>query len=324
MGSTPEATPEPSFDTSDNDDNRSAEKGGLEDGVAAKPPSRSTSGKMSVSQIPRTLLLATLYASISGLLFGYQLGVVGGALASLQSSFDLSSSQTESITSIFFIGLMIGSPFGGYACDRLGRRSSIMYMDGLFVLAAVVLTVAPNYDTLLAGRFIAGCASGVSLVAAVSYLTELASVEHHQSLRGALVTAVEWNIALGFLVSYLSAYFLTVSLEFEEGWRLLFGVVTGLLAILQWMGMRVMPESPEWLAEQGFHDKAHAALRRITPRNSTMESGSDQSLAGRIAEVEDEVLGRSEQRVSLEYGEVNFFMLEDCPPVSHYWRQAIM
>ena len=323
MGSTPEATPEPSFDTSDND-NRSAEKGGLEDGVATKPPSRSTSGKMSVSQIPRTLLLATLYAAISGLLFGYQLGVVGGALASLQSSFDLSSSQTESITSIFFIGLLIGSPFGGYACDRLGRRSSIMYMDGLFVLAAVVLTVAPNYDTLLAGRFIAGCASGVSLVAAVSYLTELASVEHHQSLRGALVTAVEWNIALGFLVSYLSAYFLTVSLEFEEGWRLLFGVVTGLLAILQWMGMRVMPESPEWLAEQGFHDKAHAALRRITPRNSTMESGSDQSLAGRIAEVEDEVLGRSEQRVSLEYGEVNFFMLEDCPPVSHYWRQAIM
>jgi MFS family permease len=324
MGSTPEATPEPSFDTLDNNNNRSAEKGGPEDGVAAKPESRSTSGKMSVSQIPRTLLFATLYASISGLLFGYQLGVVGGALASLQSSFDLSSSQTESITSIFFIGLMIGSPFGGYACDRLGRRSSMLYMDGLFVLAAVVLTVAPNYDTLLAGRFIAGCASGVSLVAAVSYLTELASVEHHQSLRGALVTAVEWNIALGFLVSYLLAYFLTASLEFEEGWRLLFGVVMGLLAILQWIGMRAMPESPEWLAEQGFHDKAHAALRRITPRNSAMESGSDQSLAGRIAEVENEVLGRSEQRVPLEYGEVNFFMLEDCPPVSHYWRQAIM
>lgn len=317
MGSAPEATPEPSFDGSDQGNNRSAEKGLPDDDVAIKSQSQLTSEKMSISQIPRTLLLATLYASISGLLFGYQLGVVGGALTSLQSSFDLSSSETESITSIFFIGLMIGSPFGGYACDRLGRRSSMLYMDGLFVVAAFVLTVAPNYNTLLAGRFIAGCASGVSLVAAVSYLTELASVEHHQSLRGALVTAVEWNIALGFLVSYLAAYALTAYLEFEEGWRLLFGLVMGLLAILQWVGMRAMPESPEWLAEQGFHDKAHAALGRITPRDNAMESGSDQSLAGRIAEVEDEMLGR-------EYGEVNFFMLDDCPPISHYWKQVVM
>jgi MFS family permease len=278
---------------------------------------------MTISQIPRTLLLATFYASLSGLLFGYQLGVVGGALSSLQNSFDLSSSQTESITSIFFIGLMIGSPFGGYACDRLGRRSSMLCMDGLFVLAALTLTVAPSYHALLAGRFIAGCASGVSLVAAVSYLTELASVDQrHQSLRGALVTAVEWNIALGFLLSYLVSYAITVTLDYEEGWRPLFGVVVGVLAILQWIGMRAMPESPEWLAEQGFHDKAHAALRRITPRSSAVQS--DQSLAGRIAEVEDEVLGRSEQSVPLEYGEVNFFMLDDCPPISNYWRQAVM
>lgn len=324
MGSTPEATPEPPIVSPVHDDSHSKQvKGRSEDGAAAKQHSSpSTSEKMSITQIPRTLLLATFYASLSGLLFGYQLGVVSGALSSLQISFDLNSSQTESITSIFFIGLMIGSPFGGYACDRLGRRSSMLCMDGLFVLAAFVLTVAPNYDALLAGRFIAGCASGVSLVAAVSYLTELASVDQrHQSLRGALVTAVEWNIALGFLLSYLVSYAITVTLDYEEGWRPLFGFVVGVLAILQWMGMRAMPESPEWLAEQGFHDKAHAAMRRITHR---VESGSDQSLAGRIADVEDEVLGRSEQSVPLEYGEANFFMLDDCPPISNYWRQAVM
>lgn len=218
---------------------------------------------------------------------------------------------------------MIASPFGGYACDRLGRRSSILYMDGLFILAAFILAVAPNYDTILAGRFIAGCASGISLVASVSYLTELASAEHHHSHRGALVSSVEASIALGFLVSYLASYALTVSIDYEEGWRLLFGAGTGIQAFIQWMGMLKMPESPEWLAAQGFHDKAHAALRRITPRSSLEDDAG--SLAGRVAEVEGEVImGRSEDRVPLEYGEVNFFMLDDCPAVSHYWRQAVI
>ena len=49
---------------------------------------------------------------------------------------------------------MIASPFGGYACDRLGRRSSILYMDGLFFLASFILAVAPNYNTILAGSLL--------------------------------------------------------------------------------------------------------------------------------------------------------------------------
>ena len=273
-------------------------------------------------KIPPTLLLATLYSSISGLLFGYNMGITSGALHSLQSSLELTSAQSEGISSLFFIGLMIASPFGGYACDRLGRRSSMLYMDGLFLLAGFIMTVAPNYNTMLAGRFIVGCASGISLISAVSYLTELASAEHHHEHRGALVSSVEASIAFGFLVSYLASYAFTVYVDTDEPWRLLFGGGTCLLAIIQWLGMKKMPESPEWLAEQGFHDKAHAALRRITPRG-TAET-DDQSLSGRVAELEAEVSGRDEQRVPLEYGEVNFFMLDDCPAVSHYWRQAVM
>ncbi|KAL7528670.1 hypothetical protein ACHAXR_002559, partial [Thalassiosira sp. AJA248-18] len=318
--SSPESTPEePEISTSDQPDGDHTNKSSL------PHPTTTTATNSSMSKIPRTLLLAALYASISGLLFGYQMGITGGALHSLQSSLDLTSAQSESIASLFFIGLMIASPFGGYACDRLGRRSSILYMDGLFLLAAFILAVAPNYNTILAGRFIAGCASGISLVAAVSYLTELASAEHHHSHRGALVSSVEASVSLGFLVSYLASYALTVYIDYEEGWRLLFGGGTGLLAFIQWMGMRKMPESPEWLAEQGFHDKAHEALRRITPRSSaTWDDDGDQSIAGRMAEVEAEVSGRSEARVPLEYGEVNFFMLDDCPAISHYWRQAVI
>jgi MFS family permease len=193
-------------------------------------------------------------------------------------------------------------------------------MDGVFGLAALILFLAQNYNSILAGRFIAGCASGISLVAAVSYLTELASAEHHHSHRGALVSSVEASVSLGFLVSYLASYGMAISWNFEDGWRLLFGTGTGLLSLIQFIGMRKMPESPEWLAEKGFHDKAHAALRRITPRGLD----SDSSLAGRLAEAEAEVRGRSEQQVPLEYGEVNFFLLDDCPSIKHYWRQALI
>ncbi|KAK1745211.1 sugar transporter [Skeletonema marinoi] len=177
-----------------------------------------SSSSSSISSIPPTLLLATLYASISGLLFGYQMGITGGALHSLISSW-----------------------------------------DGVFTLASLVLFFAQNYNSILAGRFIAGCASGVSLIAAVSYISELASAEHHHAHRGALVSTVEASVSLGFLVSYLAAYGMTVYLDYEEGWRLLFGAGTFFLALVQWIGMSKMPESPEWLAEKGFHDKAHAA-----------------------------------------------------------------
>jgi len=326
MAPPPETThPQPALDNSAYSKDRLGEY--HHDGDDSKPPLRpNTKTKKMSHGIPRTLLLATIYASISGLLFGYQMGITGGALHSLQSSLELTSAQSESISSLFFVGLMVASPFGGYACDKLGRRSSILYMDGLFLIAAFILAVAPNYNTILAGRFIAGCASGISLVASVSYLTELASAEHHHSHRGALVSSVEASVSLGFLVSYLASYALTVSIEYEEGWRLLFGAGTGIQALIQWMGMMRMPESPEWLAEQGFHDKAHAALRRITPRSSLENNhpGND-SLAGRVAEVEAEIImGRTEDRVPLEYGEVNFFMLDDCPTVSHYWRQAVI
>lgn len=206
-------------------------------------------------------------------------------------------------------------------------------MDGVFGLAALILSVAPNYSTILAGRFLSGCASGISLVAAVSYLTELASAEQNHAHRGALVSTVEASVSLGFLVSYVASYALTVWGDYEEGWRILFGVGTGFLAWLQWVGMMRMPESPVWLAENGFHDKAHAALRRITPRNSLMNSTGDDmddldgSMGDRAAVIEAEMRNPSrldEQRVPFEYGEAPFIVMDDIPSISHYWRQAII
>jgi MFS family permease len=260
--------------------------------------------------ISRPLLLAAVYASISGLLFGYQLGIASGALHSLRSSLELTSSQTESVTSFFFLGLMIASPFGGEACDRFGRRKSILYTNGVFGFASLMLLFAPGYKIILMGRFISGCASGISLVSAVSYLTEVASGGGDHSHRGALVSTVEASVSLGFLVSYLTSYLLMKVIDIEESWRLLFGLGTGLLAFIQWFGLRRMPESPEWLAQMGFHEKANEALRWI---GANVDADGDHSSRN-----------GDEKNLQNEYRGASFFSLEACPSIQHYWRQAII
>jgi major inositol transporter-like SP family MFS transporter len=253
-------------------------------------------------------LLAIVYSSLSGLLSGYQMGISGGALNSLQSSsLEITSSQVGHIASIYFLGLMVAGPFGGFAIDKFGRRTCILYMDGMLVFGGFLLVVAPNYNTILAGRFIVGCATAVSLVAAVSYLTELASVNHHHSHhRGALVLSVQASIALGFLVSYLLSYAsYTASSDNNEGgvWRLLFGVSTGFIACVQWMGMRRMPESPQWLVTKGHFERAHVAVLQFIPHHDTSSTDLE----------------------SLAYSDVIRANMNTSPIVlSQFWRQAVM
>jgi major inositol transporter-like SP family MFS transporter len=258
------------------------------------------------THITKSLIKATIYASISGLLFGYQLGITSGALHSLQSSLDLTSSQTESITSFFFLGLMIASPFGGEACDRFGRRKSILCTDGVFGFSSLMLLFAPGIKVILMGRFISGCASGIALVSAVSYLTELGSGDH--SHRGALVSTVEASVSLGFLLAYLTSCILLKFVDMEESWRLLFGLGTGLLSFIQWMGMRKMPESPDWLAQMGFHGRAEEALRWIGSRDThSIKTRRHDHMHEESPEL------RRPAVISLE-----------CPSISQYYRQVII
>ena len=278
--------------------------------------------------LPRTLIFAMIYASISGLLSGYQLGISGGALKSLQSSsFGITSAQVGHISSIYFIGLMVAGPFGGYAIDKYGRRLCILYMDGLLLFGALLLTVAPNYNTILAGRFIVGCASAVSLMAAVSYLTELASVNYHSHAhhhhRGALVLSVQASIALGFLASYLASFALSMTTNGNNSrgweWRLLFGVGTGFVALVQWIGMKRMPESPQWLAMNGYYARAQLAVLQFStnpPQHCT--GGASEEGATTDAALEAHVLCQLEQ--APEYSEGAEATTTTSPMFSQYWR----
>lgn len=118
----------------------------------------------------------TVIASIGGILFGYDLGVISGALPQLSTTFTLTSQQQESAVSILYVGGGIGAAVGGTLCDSIGRKRTILVTDVVFVIGAIMLWIAPTFAWILIGRVVVGFGVAVSGIADVSYLHEIAPV----------------------------------------------------------------------------------------------------------------------------------------------------
>lgn len=217
-----------------------------------------TTASSDVTPITPFVRRCTAVACLGGLLFGYDTGVISGALPILSASLQLSDSQAETVVAFLFIGSALGSLIGGSITDRIGRKSSILVCDGIFVVGALVLGLAPTYGAVLFGRIVIGIAVAVSAIADVSYLTEISPEAH----RGALVSCNEASISLGFLLAYIVSYLVTVSISYDSGWRIMFSL-SGLIAFVQFALMMKLPESPIWLAEKGRVKEAEAAFALV-------------------------------------------------------------
>ncbi|KAL3909508.1 MAG: hypothetical protein SGILL_008061, partial [Bacillariaceae sp.] len=209
----------------------------------------------------------TATASLGGLLFGYDMGAISGALPQLQQSFDLSETQLEWLVSILFIGGGVGASIGGSVCDWCGRKVTIMMTDVVFMVGAAWLYFAGSYHSILMGRFVVGVGVAVSGVADVSYLHECAPVEW----RGSIVSVNEACISLGFLLAYVAGYVYTDA--DKEEWRIIFGWA-GVIAAVQLVGMFRLPESPAWLTEQGRTEDARLAWQQINSGVAVRGRGS--------------------------------------------------
>lgn len=225
---------------------------------APLPASASAPASAAAPPVTPFVRRCTAVACLGGLLYGYDLGVISGALPSLSASLQLSDSQAETVVAFLFIGSALGSFIGGNITDRIGRKSSILVCDGIFVLGSLVLGLAPTYGAVLFGRIVIGIAVAISAIADVSYLTEISPEAH----RGALVSCNEASISLGFLLAYIVSYLVTVSISYDSGWRIMFGL-SGLIALAQFAFMMKSPESPVWLAEKGRMKEAEAAFALV-------------------------------------------------------------
>ena len=250
---------------------------------------------------PPFVMQVTAVASLGGVLFGYDMGVIAGALPQLTSTFSLTESQQELVVSILYLGGGLGAALGGTLCDVLGRKPAILWTDVLFMVGASVLFTASHVASVCVGRVIVGFAVAVSGIADVSYLHEIAPTQW----RGAIVSVNEACISLGFLLAFIVGTVLTpettgdVDIADDDGsslsapprgWRYMFGI-GGVLALIQFVGMWTMPESPTWLRGQGRHEESVAALRRIHGRDEVPVeecAGNDHIAEETVEEIDEE------------------------------------
>ncbi|KAG9439730.1 hypothetical protein H6P81_019895 [Aristolochia fimbriata] len=197
-------------------------------------------------------------AGIGGLLFGYDTGVISGALLYIRNDFGSVDKKTvlqESIVSMAVAGAIIGAAVGGVMNDRIGRKLSILIADFLFFLGAVVMAAAVNPGMLIVGRVLVGLGVGMASMTAPLYISEVSPA----NIRGALVSTNSFFITGGQFLAYL------INLAFTKApgtWRWMLGVA-GVPAVLQFFLMLWLPESPRWLYRKGKEAEAVAIMKRI-------------------------------------------------------------
>ncbi|KAL8255491.1 hypothetical protein R6Q59_030558 [Mikania micrantha] len=200
----------------------------------------------------------TVVAGIGGLLFGYDTGVISGALLYIRDEFeavDQSSFLQETIVSMALVGAMIGAAAGGWMNDAYGRKRATLLADVVFALGSFVMAGAPDPYILIFGRFLVGLGVGVASVTAPMYIAEAAPSE----IRGGLVSTNVLMITGGQFLSYL------VNLAFTEvpgTWRWMLGVAA-VPAIIQFLLMLFLPESPRWLYMKKSKSEAIVVLSKI-------------------------------------------------------------
>lgn len=199
--------------------------------------------------------LSSAIAAVSGLLMGYELGLISGALLQMSSILALSCKEQEIVVSSLLFGALFASLTGGFLIDRFGRRFAIIIASSLLVLGSLILLPYESYGILIVGRIAIGISISLSSIATCVYIAEIAP----QHRRGLLVSLNELMIVIGILFAYISNYaFASVS----HGWKYMFGLVIPLGA-LQAIAMYFLPPSPRFLVMKNNDEAARKILERL-------------------------------------------------------------
>ncbi|MBC6830550.1 MFS transporter [Corynebacterium sp. LK32] len=227
-------------------------------------------------------IAVAIIAALGGLLFGYDTGVISGALLYIQRSFELTPGQESTVTAMLLVGAAIGAFLGGRVADSLGRRGTILLGAVGFIIGSIWCAFATSAFSLGAARTLLGvCIGGVSIVVPM-YISEMAPPH----VRGRLVSLNSLMIVIGQLVAFLT----NSALASSGNWRLMLGLgaVPGIVLLI---GMLVLPDTPAYLVRRGQEGKALAVLRQMQGDEATLaevavgeaSSSADQRAAERLA-----------------------------------------
>jgi len=196
-------------------------------------------------------------ASTGGLLFGFDTGVISGALPFLERSWDLTTGQLEWITTTVLVGAVLGAMSSGRLTDIFGRKKVIIVTSLIFALGSVLTGAAPTVGFLAFSRIILGIAIGISSFTVPMYIAEISPTK----IRGAMVSSFQLMITIGILASYFSDQaFANEADPYSWRWMFYVGVFP---AIILFVGMIFLPESPRWLMGMGRREEGIKVLRKV-------------------------------------------------------------
>lgn len=204
-----------------------------------------------------------IISTFGGLLFGYDTGVVNGALQYMAQPDQLNLTPLDEgmVASSLLLGATIGALIGGKLSDMQGRRKNIFMLSILFFVATLGCSLAPDFYVMLISRFFLGLAVGGASVTVPAYLAEVSPSEK----RGRMVTQNELMIVTGQFLAFAFNAVIAILLEGNPHvWRYMLSVAA-VPAVVLFFGMMKLPESPRWLVSKGKVSEALSVLRKIRP-----------------------------------------------------------
>ena len=204
--------------------------------------------------------LVYFFGALGGLLFGYDTGVISGAILFINEELGLTPFLEGLVVSSLLLGAAVGAGAAGPFSDRLGRRNLIIIAAVTFAVGAAGAALAPGVGALVLFRVVLGLAVGTAAVIVPLYLSEVAPTE----VRGAVSSLNQLAIVFGIL----SAYVVNALLASSGSWRLMLGLAI-VPSVILLAGMLFMPETPRWLVSRGREDEARAVLGRTRDEEQT-------------------------------------------------------
>lgn len=211
------------------------------------------------------IYLAACLSAIGGFLFGYDTGIISGAMIFIRDVFDLNEWWQEMIVSSTLLAAWIFSILSGYATNKFGRKPVILMSSLIFVAGSALMSIAWNAIILLLGRLVVGAAVGLASMTVPMYIAEVAP----PAIRGQLVMINMCCITGGQFFSSMIAYGFSFVSD-SHGWRYMLGFAA-LPAAIQFLAFLAMPESPRWLVSNQKHTEAKRVLKKLRPRGANVE-----------------------------------------------------
>lgn len=200
------------------------------------------------------IIFIAICSSLSGLLFGYDAGIISGALLFIKKTYNITSSQCGWLVAMVPFGALIACIFSGKLSDVMGRKITLLFTATFFILGSLFCIVSNDVNNLIIGRLMIGLAIGIGSCVSPVYTSELASEQQ----RGWLVNLYVVSVQLGVFLSFLCGYLLSQ----EGNWREMIGI--GIVpAIILSVAIFFLPESPRWLVIKNKTTKAFDILSRL-------------------------------------------------------------